>query len=199
MACGTDAPAPDIADVADVQSTFGPEFTTTSYSSGIDPSILSQQSLPEGMRFEPAACQEFIASSTLPSDVQGNMAAVSAEGQGNLFFAIAVETSESVPVTAPTDECKQVVFSGGGINGVIEVVDAPQIDDVATVGTHRIYQTTINGTVVGAQTYNYIASFDNFRVIVTANPLVVPGQPPAEVDTNRAKELLVSAVSAIRD
>jgi len=35
-------------------------------------------------------------------------------------------------------------------------------------------------------------------VIVIGNPLVVPGQPVAKVDTQRSRELLVKAVAAIR-
>jgi Domain of unknown function (DUF5642) len=35
-------------------------------------------------------------------------------------------------------------------------------------------------------------------VIVIANPLVVPDQPVAKVDTQRARDLLVKAVAAIR-
>jgi len=35
-------------------------------------------------------------------------------------------------------------------------------------------------------------------VIVIANPLVIPGQPVAAVDIQRARDLLVKAVAAVR-
>ena len=35
-------------------------------------------------------------------------------------------------------------------------------------------------------------------VLVTANPLVIPNQPVAPVDIERAKKLLVDAVAAVR-
>jgi hypothetical protein len=35
-------------------------------------------------------------------------------------------------------------------------------------------------------------------VIVIANPLVVPNQPVAKVDTQHARDLLVKAVGAVR-
>jgi len=35
-------------------------------------------------------------------------------------------------------------------------------------------------------------------VIVIANPLVIPDQPVAKIDTQRARDLLVKAVAAVR-
>jgi hypothetical protein len=46
--------------------------------------------------------------------------------------------------------------------------------------------------------YNYVARFGNFVVIVTANPLVIPGKPVAPVDTKKAGELLSAGVSAVK-
>ncbi|MGK2880770.1 MAG: DUF5642 family protein [Mycobacterium sp.] len=199
VACGADEQAaPNIADIAEVQSSFGPEFRVDSFSSGIDPQALGQPTLPAGTMFQPAECQNFVTASVLPSDLQGNMAAVFAEGEGNRFIAIAVETSAPVPVNQPTEQCRQVGFAAGALKGVVEVVEAPQIEGVATLGTYRVYQTMIDGRLSSGKLYNYIASFENYQVMVTANPLVVAGQQPTDVDTARARELLATAVSAVR-
>ena len=46
--------------------------------------------------------------------------------------------------------------------------------------------------------YNYSAHFGDYQVIVTANPLVEPDKPVAAVNTQRAGELLVAGVKALR-
>ena len=203
VACGTSESADlsnaDIARVKDVTSSFGPEFKVTEVGrTGIDPRLLGPQAMPEGMKFDPTECASFATAQVLPAGVKGNMAATTAEGEGNRFIAIAVETSQPVPVNRPADNCKKVGFAGGGVRGFIEVTDAPQIDGADTMGTHRVLQTIVNGKPGSGEIYNYIASFGTFLVIVTANPLVLQDKPVAPVDTQRARDLLTATVAAVR-
>jgi hypothetical protein len=189
----------DIAHVANVKSSFGPEFKTTSVGpTGIDPRLLGPQNLPAGMRFDPADCAKATSQQLVPAGAKGNMAATTAEGEGNRFIAIAVETSEAVPVTDPAQNCQKVGFTGPAVRGLVEVVEAPQISGVHTVGTHRVLQTTVDGKPRTGELYNYIASFGTFLVIVTANPLVLPDKPVAPVNTQRARDLLSAAVAAVK-
>jgi hypothetical protein len=189
----------DIARAKDVKSSFGPQFKVTEVApTGIDPRLLGPQSMPEGLKFDPADCGSFATAQVLPAGVKGNMAATTAEGDGNRFIAIAVETSQPVPVNRPADNCKKVGFAGGGVRGLVEVVEAPQIDGAETMGTHRVLQTIVNGKPGSGEIYNYIASFGTFLVIVTANPLVLPDKPVAAVDTQRARDLLTATVAAVR-
>jgi Domain of unknown function (DUF5642) len=189
----------DIAHVANVKSSFGPEFKTTSVGpTGIDPRLLGPQNLPPGMRFDPADCAKAASQQLVPAGAKGNMAATTAEGEGNRFIAIAVETSEAVPVTDPAQNCQKVGFSGPAVRGLVEVVEAPQISGAHTVGTHRVLQTTVDGKPRTGELYNYIASFGTFLVIVTANPLVLPDKPVAPVNTQRARDLLSAAVAAVK-
>jgi hypothetical protein len=189
----------DISGVLDVKSSFGPDFKVTTVApTGIDPRILAPQTLPPGVKFEPPDCTKFAAGLAVPAGLKGNMAATTAEGEGNRFIAIAVETSEPVPVPDPGDACKKVGFAGPGARGVVEVAESPAIDGVRTLGTHRVVQTVVNGKPASGELYNYVASFGSFLVIVTANPLVVPNQPVAPVDTQRARDLLTAAVGAVR-
>jgi hypothetical protein len=203
-ACSSGQPAAqtrpsDIAGVLDVKSTFGPDFKVTTVApTGIDPRILAPQALPAGVKFEPPDCAKFATGLAVPTGLKGNMAATTAEGKGNRFIAIAVETSEPLPFTDPGQGCQRVGFAGPGARGVVEVAESPAIDGVRTLGTHRVVQTVVDGKPASGELYNYVAGFDNFLVIVTANPLVAADQPVAPVDTQRARELLTAAVAAVR-
>jgi hypothetical protein len=189
----------DISGVLEVKSTFGSDFKVTTVApTGIDPRILAPQALPAGVKFEPPDCAKFATGLAVPAGLKGNMAATTAEGEGNRFIAIAVETSEAVPFTDPGQACQKVGFAGPGARGVVEVAESPTIDGVRTLGTHRVVQTMVNGKPASGELYNYVAGFDNFLVIVTANPLVVPNQPVAPVNTQRARDLLTAAVAAVR-
>lgn len=190
----------DISKVVDLKSSFGPDFEAKAISrTGIDPKLLAGTALPPGLTFDPADCSKFAISQQLPQGVQGNMAAVAAEGQGNRFITIALETSEPVPVSEPGRTCRRIGFAGGQMRGLIETVEAPHIDGVKTLGVHRVIEAVAAGKSRVGELYNYSAYFGPYQVLVTANPLVQPGKPVAPVDTARARELLVAAVDAIRN
>lgn len=189
----------DIKKVSEVKSSFGPDFKVTDIGErGIDPKVLSGRKLPSGLTFDPANCAKAAAGPEMPPDLQGNMAAISAEGKGNRFVVIAVETSKALPFNDPGRDCAKVAFSGPQLRGGMEVVDAPQIDGTHTLGVHRVLQALVAGGPRTGELYDYSAQFGEYQVIVTANPLVIPGQPVAPVDTRRARDLLVSAVKAVR-
>ena len=189
----------DIAKVLDVKSSFGPAFKVSTFGpAGVDPHLLSGQALPPGVVFDPADCAKVAAGLTVPEGLKGNMAATTAEGEGNRFITIAVETSEALPFPDPGDACKKFAFAANGMRGLDEVVQSPTIDGVRTLGTHRVVQTMVNGKPASGELYNYVAAFGNYRVIVTANPLVDPSKPVVPVNTQRASDLLSAAVKAIR-
>ena len=201
-ACGggaeqADVSHADISRVKDVKSSFGPDFKVSDVGpTGVDPKLLGPQVLPPGMKFNPPDC--FGATQVVPPGIKGNMAAVTAEGEGNRFIVIAVETSENVPLNRPASNCQKVGFVGAGLRGEIQVVDAPHIDGVETLGIHRVVATSVDGKVRAGQVNNYTANFGQFLVIVTVNPLVVPGQPVAPINTQRAGDLLTAAVKAVK-
>jgi hypothetical protein len=204
-ACGSsqsaapEEPKADIAKISEVRSSFGPQFQVKDVpKTGIDPKMLQQQKMPAGLTFAPPDCAKFAEGQVLPPGLKGNMAATSAEGDGNRFIALAVETSKPVALNDPGDACRKVALSGGQVRGLVESVDAPQIDGVHTLGTHRVLQTTVNGAPKTGELYNYVAGFGSYLVIVTANPLVIPGRPVAPVNTALAKDLLTAAVKAVK-
>jgi hypothetical protein len=192
-------PAADITKIAQVKSDFGPGYKVKETAkSGIDPKVLSTHKLPPGLTFDPPDCASFVVGEDMPAGLQGNMAAVAAEGAGGRFITMAVQTSQPVPFKEPGHNCKKVAFQGGRVRGLIEVVDVPQIDGTQTLGVHRVLQTVVQGKPRSGELYNYSAHFGDYQVIVTANPVVVQGQPAKPVDTRQARDLLVKSVAAIR-
>lgn len=189
----------DISKVSAVESSFGPEFKVVDISErAIDPKFFANRKLPDGLTFDPANCAKSAAGPDMPPDLQGNMAAVSAEGDGDRYVVIAVETSKPLPVDEPRKDCAKVTFSGPQLRGGIAVIDAPRIDGAHTQGIHRVLQAVYGGSARTGELYDYTAQFGDYQVIVIANPLVVPDQPVAKVDTQRARDLLVGAVAAVR-
>jgi hypothetical protein len=189
----------DIAKVVGVKSSFGPEFKVADISErAIDPKLLAARKLPAGLNFDPANCAKVAVGPDMPPDLQGNMAAVSAEGDGDRYVVIAIETSKPAPIGDPGKDCAKVAFSGPALRGGFEVVDAPRIDGTHTLGLHRVLQAAAPGGARTGELYDYSAQFGDYQVIVIANPLVIPDQPVAKVDTQRARDLLVKAVAAIR-
>ena len=203
-ACGSDEvaqgeyPNADIAKISEVRSSFGPEFQYRDIAPmGIDPKLLQPQQMPEGLTFQPPECAKYARGELPDTGLAGNMAAATAEGEGNRFIALAVQTSEPIPHN-DSDACKKVEFGGAQVRGVVESVEAPQIEGVRTAATHRVLQTVVGGVPRTGELYNYTASFGTFLVIVTANPLVIPGQKVAPVNTQRARDLLTAAVADVK-
>lgn len=199
--CGAQGAGPtaDIGRISDIRASFGPQFAVTEVApTGIDPRVLAGQKLPDGMRFDPPACAQFATGQLVPAGTEGNMAAVSAEGEGNRFVVIAVETNEAVPVVEPGPECHRVAFAGGAARGTVEVSEVPTIENTRTIGVRRVVQTVIDGKPRTGEVYNFSAHFGDYQVIVSANPLVLPNKPVAPVNVQRARDLLIAGVNAIR-
>ncbi len=193
------APTADITKISQVKSDFGPEFKVKDVpKTAIDPKVLSTHKLPPGLKFDPPDCSSFVVGEDMPPGLQGNMAAVAAEGDGNRFIAMAVQTSAAVPFNDPGRNCQKVGFEGGRVRGLLEVVEAPQIQGTRTLGVHRVLQTTVNGKPRSGELYNYTAHFGDYQVIITANPVLQPDKSATPIDTNRARDLLVKSVAAIR-
>ena len=193
-------PAPvHIGNVLKLRTSFGPSFKVMTVGpAGIDPKLLAPQSLPDGVTVQPAECAQYTGQ-TLPSGLKGNMATVLAEGDGNRFIVIALETSEAVPFDqAAADKCRRVAVSGPSLRGAVDVVDAPHIDGVQTTGSRRVLQAAISGAVGAGELFTYTAYLGRYQVIVTADPLVAPNQPVAPVNIQRAQQLLTDAVAAVR-
>ena len=133
----------------------------------------------------------------MPPDVQGNMAAVSAEGNGDRFVVIALETSKPLPVNDPGKDCTRSHSPGTRCAAASRSSTRRSIDGTHTWACIASCRRPGRRLRTG-ELYDYSAQFGDYQVIVIANPLVVPDQPVATVDTQRARDLLVKAVAAIR-
>ena len=98
----------------------------------------------------------------------------------------------------PGPQCRRVAFAGGAARGTVEVSEVPTIEGARTIGVRRVVQTVIDGKPRTGEVYNFSAHFDNYQVIVSANPLVLPGKPVAPVNVQRARDLLIAGVNAVR-
>jgi hypothetical protein len=189
----------DINKVVGVKSSFGPEYKVSDLTErGVNPELLAGRKLPDGLTFDPAKCAKVASGPDMPADLQGNMSAVTAEGRGNRFVVIALETSKALPFNDPGKDCNKVTFTGPQMRGGVQVVEVPQIESTRTLGVHRVMQALTPGGPRTGELYDYSAAFGDYQVIVIANPLVVPDQPVVPVDTQRARDLLVKAVTAVR-
>ena len=137
----------DITKVVGVKSSFGPEFKVADISErAVDPKLLAvPQAAGRARPSIPPNCAKVAVGPDMPPDVQGNMAAVSAEGNGDRFVVIALETSKPIPINDPSKDCSKVAFSGPALRGGFEVVDVPHIDGTHTLGVHRVLQTAAPG------------------------------------------------------
>ncbi|MGV0624809.1 DUF5642 family protein [Mycolicibacter minnesotensis] len=201
--CGGAHKPYDTTKVFNVQSTFGTEFKTqTKGPNDIDPKILGPQKMPPGVTFDPADCAEFAANSGRPpKGVTGKMSIVSIVGEGNQMVVIAMQADQDLPYdSAAAENCKHVSFNAGKLTGYLDEVEAPQIDHATTVGAHsEIELSGKDGQAQSRGSYTFTAYLGTALVQVTANPQVVRGQAPAMVDAERARQLLVDAVAALRD
>jgi hypothetical protein len=184
----------DIDKVLSVKSKFAPPYVVhTIGTTAIDPKLLVPIQFQHDLVWDPADCAKY--AWTLPAGLKGNIATLTAEGEGNRFIAMAVETSEPVRLDPEVvEKCKYVTFGGKDMRGVVDVVDAPHIDGVQTLGKHRQLQTA----AASGELYTYVAYLGDYLVVVTANPLPVANQPVPPVNVQRAQQLLTDAVAAVR-
>jgi hypothetical protein len=184
----------DINKVLSVQSKFAPPYVVhTIGTTAIDPKLLTPIQFQQGLVWDPADCAKY--AWTLPAGLKGNIATLTAEGEGNRFIVLAIETSEPVHLDPEVvEKCKHVTFSGTDMRGFVDVVEAPHIDGVQTLGKHRALQTA----AASGELYTYVAYLGDYLVIVTANPMPVLNQPVPPVNVQRAQQLLTDAVAAVR-
>ena len=98
------APTADISKISQVKSDFGPAYKVKDTpKTSIDPKVLATHKLPPGLTFDPPDCSSFVVGQDMPPGLQGNMAAVAAEGAGNRFIAMAFRLTSylEIRVRAP--------------------------------------------------------------------------------------------------
>src|SRR5271156_633315 len=88
----------DISKVAEVKSSFGPEFKVKDIAKrAVDPTAMAGPKLPPGIAIDPPECAKAVLGPDMPLGLQGSMAGLSAEGDADRFMVIALETSAPLP------------------------------------------------------------------------------------------------------
>jgi hypothetical protein len=80
--CSSDEQTADISNLTQVKSFFSSDFRVTEVPERINPRISGGQKLPDGLTFEPPDCAKTSRQPQVPSNVEGNMTAMTAEGAG---------------------------------------------------------------------------------------------------------------------
>lgn len=187
----------DITKITAVKSSFGSAFVVDDIAKrDADSKAFGANTLPRGLKFDPPSCARLVVGPEVPEGLHGTTVGVSAQGNGNQFVVMAVETSAPLPWNDPGHHCGKVTFSGPHEQGSMEIVDTPEIADTERLGVRRV--TTLKGADHSTETYHYTAQFGDYEVTVIASPMMVPGQPPAPIDTQLARDLLAKGVAAIR-
>lgn len=200
-ACGGDRHEPvDTSKIFKVKSTFGEGFkTVTKGPADINPKMLGPEKFSPGVKFDPEDCRDQVDTGRLPKGTRGRMSVLAADGEGNRFTVIAVQANEKVPYDAEAaKKCGHVTFQAGKITGYVDEVDAPQINGAETTGSHRQIEATVGDKQASTEAYTFAAYLGDLVVFVTAGAKQPKGQPPAPIDTDRARQLLTDSVAALR-
>ena len=191
-----------IGNVLSVSSTFPqPPFTVKTLGpGGVDPKILgSGQQMPPGITFEPAECDKYAKGQILPPELKGNMAAVIAEGEGDRYIAIALDTSEAVTLdTAMMDKCRHVTFKVASMDGTVDIIESPQFEGAQTLATRRVLSANVGGNTRSGEIYTFVAYLGKSLVMVTGNQAATANQQLAPVNLDRTKKLFTDSVAAVR-
>ncbi len=165
----------DIANIKTVRSDLPAPFKVTDIApTAIDPRILEPQKLPPEIKFDPADCGQFANQQVLPAGVKGNMAALTAEGEGNRFIVIAVETSETgAGQPTPRRTARRSASPGRRCAASSRSSRRRRSTALQTLGVSpRPADRRSTASRAPASSTTTSRSFGSLLVIVTANPLV---------------------------
>jgi hypothetical protein len=144
---------------------------------------------------DPPQCADLANPAVDGSPVQG----LSGSGPGGIVYVV-VTGSTSAPVNLDPGvvaECGQWTVTSGRSAATVNLIDAPHIDGVATLGMATDAKTAVEG---GAETDSEARTFTAYLGDFVAVVAVVtdPGSPSPPLGADFAAALLVETVSALR-
>ncbi|HUL99139.1 MAG TPA: DUF5642 family protein [Mycobacterium sp.] len=150
--------------------------------------------LKPGWSAEPAQCGALADPTADGSSSQG----LSGSGSGGIIYvAVAGASSASGPDPDVVAACSHWSMDSGRTTANVELVDAPAIENAATIGMVTASRTTVEGgteTDLHATTATaYLGDHVAFVTVVTD-----PGSGPSGLPPNFASTFLVLAVAALR-
>jgi len=124
---------------------------------------------------------------------------VSGSGAGGIVYAVVV-TSPSGPVAldpAVVADCGHWTMAHGSATASVDLIDAPPIDGVATLGMVSATRTLVEGgSEIASQEHTFAAYLGDHYAFVTL--ITDPGSPYPPLQPGFAADLLVKTVSALR-
>jgi Domain of unknown function (DUF5642) len=147
--------------------------------------------LGPGWVAEPPQCGELAGPVTDDSTTKG----WSASGPGGIVHAAVIGRVTFDP--AVLAECGQWTVTSGNTTGAVDLVDAPTIDRVTTVGMATDTKTVVEGgTETTSMASTFSAYLDDYLVFVTV--VTDPGSLNPPLGQEFAADLLVKTVSVLR-
>lgn len=129
----------------------------------------------------------------------GAAAGLSGSGSGGILYTVVLSTAAVVdpPAAALMAECAHWTLAYGRSTANAELIGAPQIDGVVTVGVGTALRTVVeSGTETDTQAFTYSAYLGQHVAFVTL--ITEPGSPLPPLPPQFAADLLAATVSALR-
>lgn len=148
--------------------------------------------LGEPWTVQPRQCASLVDPPLDPGTVRG----WSASGPGGIVYAVAGSTATGL-AEALREQCATFSVHAGHTAATVEIVDAPGVDDAATLGLRSVAVTVVEG---GTETRSHAETFTAYLGDVSTSVTVVtdPGATGAPLRPDFAATLLTTAVSALR-
>ena len=163
---------------------------------GTSPGTSSTEASRAESRVDPAKITGVLAG---PASDGGTTRGWSGSGPGGIVHAVVIG-SPTAPVTfdpAVLADCGQWTVISGNTSGIVNLIEAPDIDGADTVGMSTVATTVVEGgseITSTASTFSaYLGDYLAFVTVVTD-----PGSPNPPLGQEFAAELLVKTVSALR-
>lgn len=124
----------------------------------------------------------------------------SGSGPGGIVYAVVAPTGAGLD-PAVVDECREWTLTAGRTSGTVTLVDAPEIEDAATVGMTETAVTVVEGgseTHMRAETFTAYLGGQAGDYTVSSTVVTDPGAPGPPLEPGFGAALLVKIVSALR-
>jgi hypothetical protein len=144
---------------------------------------------------DPSQCADLGRPAAEDAAVQG----LSGSGPGGTVYVVVIGSPSAPPSLDPgvVASCSHWTITSGATVGTVDLIDAPHIDGVATVGMATDAKTTVEGGVeTQSQARTFIAYLGDFVAVVAL--VTDPGSPGPALGSDVASELLAETVSALR-
>ncbi len=152
--------------------------------------------LGAGWTADPPGCAEL----SDPAHGQGESAqGISGSGAGGIVYALvtALPRGPVAPDPALVDECSHWTMTNGRATVRVQLIDAPRIDGVPTLGMAADTSTSVEGgNEIASRANTFTAYLSGYYAFTTA--ITDPGSPQPPLPPQSVADLLVKSVTELR-